>query len=80
MQAKTKPATANPQGSKTPTVQQIARFFNAPEANVRMQFAKNAKQLFQMASEAKAAGRKINGFTELELRKMSGQQLAQCVS
>lgn len=40
----------------TPTPEHVARVFNAPLANVKAQYAKNAKQLRELAAKAQAIG------------------------
>jgi hypothetical protein len=46
----------------------IAGQFGCTPAQVAAQFAKNKKQLTAMADQAADTGKKVNGFTELQLR------------
>ena len=50
-----------------PTLAQIAAQFRCSVYQVKEQFAKNSRQLQRMADKARATGRKVNGFTFVEL-------------
>lgn len=49
--------------SNQPSPLQISSLFGCDEGQVRAQFAKNAKQLGDMAKTAKRIGKKVNGYT-----------------
>lgn len=51
------------------TQAQIANLFGCSEARVREQFRRNSAHLTAMAEQAERTGRKINGFTAIELRE-----------
>lgn len=59
-----------------PTTQQIAAIFGCTEDQVRKQFARNARQLSQMAAKAEATGRKVGNSTAQELRAFAAKALA----
>jgi hypothetical protein len=46
-----------------PTTNQVAKLFGCTEAQVKAQYAKNAKQLEAMAAKVHKTGRKVNGYT-----------------
>ena len=57
----------------TPNPAQIAGLLGCTEAQIRAQFAQNAKQLAAMADKAKTTGRKVNGYTAEELRSSADE-------
>lgn len=54
-----------------PSNAQVARRFNVTPEQVRAQRLKNAAQLESMADAAAKTGRKVNGYTERELRMLA---------
>jgi hypothetical protein len=55
------------------TAEQIAAKFGCTAEQVKAQHAKNAKELEGMAEKASRTGRKVNNYTEAQLRQLAEQ-------
>lgn len=56
---------------RRPTTEEVAAMFKATPEQVRAQYAANAIQLKGMADKAALTGRKVNGYTEAQLRQLA---------
>jgi hypothetical protein len=59
------------------TSSQIAQFFGVSVDAVKKQYASNARDLATLA--AKANGKKVNGYTQVQLQQMSADALAKSI-
>lgn len=59
-------------------VETIAKKLGCTPGQVRHQFWRNAMQLSMMADKAERTGKRVNGFTELELRRMAEAAWNKC--
>lgn len=71
MNAKSDPFSA----VRGPSPSVVAAMFGCPVENVRAQYRKNAAQLEAMASEAEKSGKKVNGYTAGDLRRLAKSAL-----
>ena len=58
-----------------PNAERTARVFGCSIAKANRLFAENAKVFLQMAERAKQSGKKVNGYTETELRQSASDYL-----
>lgn len=54
-----------------PSPEVVAAMFGVPVAGVREAYARNAKQLQDMAEQSTRTGRKVRGFTGEQLSRMA---------
>ena len=58
----------------------VAAFFGCTAEQARAQYARGAEVLDGMADKAARTGRKVNGYTEAELRAKAADQRARAAS
>ena len=65
--------TANP---VKPDAIRSAKMFGCSVEQAKRLFAQNAQSMTQMANKAASTGKKVNGYSEADLRKSASEYLA----